>query len=178
MHLDAAPGTPPSFDVVALAARHAIRAVLRRLHIPERDRDDVVQKILLALFQHLPAYDPSRPLGPWLRTVAFRTARDHRALACQRHEDLAASSDVDVEDGAPDSEQRVIDRQTFVRVDELLQGIDDARRSVLVMYYLDGRPIAEIAESLGIPFETARTRLRLGRADLKAAWEGAHPRDG
>lgn len=165
------PGVRPPFEAVARAAHDATRHAIRRLRIPWREQDDVAQKVLLALFRGLPAYDPSRPLDPWLWQVAYRTARDHRALAFHCRERLAGAAALEVADHAPDAERQLIAGQARRRIDALLQRIDARRRAVLVMYYLEGITVAEIAEKQRIPESTARTRLRLARADFKAAWE-------
>lgn len=53
---------------------------------------------------------------------------------------------------------------------ELLAEVSSERRAVLVAYRLEEIPLSEVAASMGIPQNTAWNRLRLGIADLRAAW--------
>jgi RNA polymerase sigma-70 factor (ECF subfamily) len=50
-----------------------------------------------------------------------------------------------------------------------LDTIDLERRAVLVLHEWDGEPIPEVARALGIPLNTAYSRLRAAREDLAAA---------
>jgi RNA polymerase sigma-70 factor, ECF subfamily len=45
--------------------------------------------------------------------------------------------------------------------------LPDEQREVLVMHHVLGLSVREIAEELATPFETVRSRLRLGMARLR-----------
>lgn len=65
-------------------------------------------------------------------------------------------------DGPPDVYAQ---RRAAVR---LLDGLPDDQRHVLVLHHVLGLSVPEIADELAIPFETARSRLRLGMTRLRA----------
>jgi RNA polymerase sigma-70 factor (ECF subfamily) len=50
-----------------------------------------------------------------------------------------------------------------------LEGIDLERRAVFILYEIDGTAMSEIAQSLGIPVNTAYSRLRVARGEFAAA---------
>ena len=52
---------------------------------------------------------------------------------------------------------------------EALETLDLERRAVIVMHDWDGEPMPEVARALGIPLNTAYSRLRLARQDLGVA---------
>jgi RNA polymerase sigma-70 factor (ECF subfamily) len=52
---------------------------------------------------------------------------------------------------------------------EALDAIDLDRRAVFVLYEIDGVTMDEIARSLGIPVNTAYSRLRVARGEFAAA---------
>ena len=52
---------------------------------------------------------------------------------------------------------------------EAINQIDLPRRAVFVLAELDELPIPEVAEALGIPLNTAYSRLRLAREDFEGA---------
>jgi RNA polymerase sigma-70 factor (ECF subfamily) len=55
-------------------------------------------------------------------------------------------------------------RRAFVR-------LDPDQRTVLVLHYVDDRPVAEIAATLGVPSGTVKWRLSRARAALERALE-------
>jgi RNA polymerase sigma-70 factor (ECF subfamily) len=49
-------------------------------------------------------------------------------------------------------------------------GLPGAQRSVVTMFYWEGRTVAEMASALLMPEETVKTHLRRARARLREAW--------
>jgi RNA polymerase sigma-70 factor (ECF subfamily) len=168
LRLQSSPAEPPSFDVMARLARLHARRALQSASVQRCDWDDVTQKVLLAVFRCAHTYDPGRPLDPWLRTIAERVTRDHRALAYRGRETLM--DDLGLEDSAPDSEQRLVDEQTRRSVQAALATLDERLGELLLMHDGLGVPMAEVASSMGICVNTAYTRLARGRKKFRGAW--------
>jgi RNA polymerase sigma-70 factor (ECF subfamily) len=140
--------------------------LLRRLGVREADLEDLVHDVFLKIYLHSAEYDPSRPLRPWLFGFAHRVAADYRRRMRHRVEVL------DVRDVAgserPADERMVADeRSSLVR--EALQSVDLDRRAVFILHDLEEVPVPEIAAALGIPLNTAYSRLRLARSEFAAA---------
>src|SRR5438128_2666343 len=53
-----------------------VRSIASRYHRQREDVEDTVQDILLSVHSIRQTYDPSRPFGPWLATIADRRALD------------------------------------------------------------------------------------------------------
>jgi RNA polymerase sigma-70 factor, ECF subfamily len=140
---------------------------LRRLGVRERDLEDVVHEVFVALHRRLHAYDPERPLRPWLFAFACRAASDYRRQARHR---VALIDDLDVlRDPAPAVDEQAMALQDLDRVARALDALEFRRRAVFVLHEIDGFPIPEVARALGIPVNTAYSRLRLAREDFEAA---------
>ena len=154
--------------VLAYAKDHVLPWI-RALGVPSADCEDVAQDVLVAVFRRLHTYDPARPIRPWLHTIAFRAAKYHRKLARVRYETLTPSINI-----APDpragAEDRLVAARTGRRVAEVLESIPPSRREVLVRYAHEEAPMAEIAEELGIPLNTAHSRLRKARVEFRVRW--------
>lgn len=116
-----------------------------------------------------------------LDTYAFTVARYKLADSCRRRarqptqiEPLLESEDEEI-GGAPAVEGPSLDsmlmltvgHEALVRALEQIQ--DDRRRAVIL--WLAGHTSAEIAAELGVRYNTARSRLERGRAQLRAALE-------
>ncbi len=149
---------------------------LRRLGVRERDLEDVAHEVFLAVYKRLADYDPARPLRPWLFGFCFRTASDYRGRAQYQRE--LVEGDVEVIDETPAADQQIEAHQRRTLVNAALDKIELGRRAVFVMHEIDGCAIPEVAAALGIPLNTAYSRLRLARADFADAvkrLQGARP---
>lgn len=143
---------------------------LRRMGVQPRDVEDIAHDVFVRVYAKLDAYDPLRPIRPWLFGFAFRSASDYRRLARHRLE-LMSTSDQDV-DGparAPLAEEALGTREEQAMVLEALETIELDRRAVLIAYELDECPMKSIADALQIPLPTAYSRLRIAREEFAAA---------
>jgi RNA polymerase sigma-70 factor (ECF subfamily) len=141
---------------------------LRRLGVRDGDLEDLAHEVFLKVHGRLADYDPSRPLRPWLFGFAYRIAADHRRLARHRLEVLGAPAEA-IDPGLPADDQLVADEEREL-VDVALDSVHVDRRAVLLLHDVDDVPVPAIAEELGIPVNTAYSRLRLARDELAAAY--------
>ncbi len=141
---------------------------LRRFGVQERDLEDVLHDTFVKISRRLDAYDPSRPLRPWLAAFAFRTASDYRRRLQHRNE-LVALDPPSRSDDAPLPDEILAKREARALVLRALEAVKMDRRAVFVMHDLDGFSVPEIAQSLDVPLNTAYSRLRLARREFTAA---------
>ncbi|HEX5102145.1 MAG TPA: sigma-70 family RNA polymerase sigma factor [Polyangiaceae bacterium] len=137
---------------------------LRRLGVHDRDLEDVAHDVFLAVLKKLDQYDPRRPLRPWLFGFAFRFASDYRDLARHRYE--VTHDGHEPLDHGPSALDDVIQNETLRVANRALGELELGRRAVFILHELDECSMPEVAEALGIPLNTAYSRLRLARADL------------
>ena len=60
-------------------------------------------------------------------------------------------------------------REALVRLDGILTGLDEDKRAVFVLYEIEQLAMAEVAEAVGCPLQTAYSRLHAARAEVTAA---------
>jgi RNA polymerase sigma-70 factor (ECF subfamily) len=151
---------------------------LRRLGVRERDLEDVAHDVFLVVHRSFHAYDPSRPLRPWLFAFAVRAAADYRRLA--RHRIELRDDTSSLVDAGPTPHERTEAREQLDLVAQALDALDFDRRAIFVLHQIDGVQVNQAAAILGVPVNTAHSRLRLARADfaravqrLKSARRGA-----
>lgn len=140
---------------------------LRRLGVREADLEDVTHDVFLAVYKKLHTFDGARPTRPWLFGFAYRFASDYRKLARHRREVLVLAPEA--RDPAPSALDRTELGQTLELARRALDTLGLERRAVFVLHELDECPMPEVAEALGIPLNTAYSRLRLAREDLASA---------
>jgi RNA polymerase sigma-70 factor (ECF subfamily) len=145
-----------------LASTGWLRALALRILDDQDDADDVVQDTLTAALRRPPQADV--PLRPWLarvaRNLAFRTIRTRER---RRSRDAAATPRAP----EPPPDSALLRAEAFRALAEAVVALDAPYREVIVLRFLDALPIGEVAKRLGVPVETARTRLRRALAMLR-----------
>ena len=126
-----------------------------------RAAEDVSQDVFVTVWERPDAFDPDRgSLRTWLGTLAHRRAVDH----VRREEARRRRA---IKDGArpqttPDVEEMAMALVTAERVRAALATLPDEQRRAIQLAYFGGKTYRQVAEVLGIPEGTAKSRLRLG----------------
>ncbi|MBT9555802.1 MAG: sigma-70 family RNA polymerase sigma factor [Myxococcales bacterium] len=157
---------------------HVFRT-LRRLGVPERDIEDAIHEVFIVVHRRLVDFDVARSARPWVTGIAYRVASDDRRRAHRRREtpsdELEGSSTLDGGDAGGFGNVRLATDEALdaardrKRVQDALTLLPMDQRVVLVMHDLDGFAMPEIAAELGIPLNTAYSRLRLARNKFETA---------
>jgi RNA polymerase sigma factor (sigma-70 family) len=126
-----------------------------------RAAEDVSQDVFVTFWERPDAFDPDRgSLRTWLGTLAHRRAVDHvrREEARRRR----AIKDAARPETTPDVEEMAIALVTAERVRSALATLSDDQQRAIQLAYFGGKTYRQVAEVLGIPEGTAKSRLRLG----------------
>jgi RNA polymerase sigma-70 factor (ECF subfamily) len=126
-----------------------------------RAAEDVSQDVFVTFWERPDAFDPDRgSLRTWLGTLAHRRAVDHvrREEARRRR----AIKDAARPETTPDVEEMAIAFVTAERVRSALDTLPDDQRRAMQLAYFGGKTYRQVADVLGIPEGTAKSRLRLG----------------
>src|ERR1044072_1603933 len=147
-------------------ARPVFGLALRRLG--DRGRaEDAVQETFASIWRAARSYKPERgPGAPWLYAVA-RNAITDRGRA--RTETPAEVPDQPSGEAGPADQAEA--GWTSWRIHRALEELNDNERSVIELAYWSGLSQSEIAEFLGIPLGTVKTRTRAALARLATLLE-------
>ena len=148
-----------------LYARHgtAVYRLAYRLTASVPDAEDVLQDVFVGLPRALGSFDSARPLEPWLKRVAARTALMRlRARGRRREEGWEA---VEALPSHPSSEaEPIVDR---LEVRRALGEMPEAMRTVFLLREVEGYSHAEIAGLLEITSGASAVRLSRAWAFLR-----------
>jgi RNA polymerase sigma-70 factor (ECF subfamily) len=125
-----------------------------------RAAEDVSQDVFVGFWERPAAFDPRRgSLRTWLGTLTHRRAVDHvrREEARRRRAERDAGRAV----AAPDVEEMATALLTAERVRAALDVLPEEQRQAVHLAYFGGKTYRQVAETLGIPEGTAKSRLRL-----------------
>jgi RNA polymerase sigma factor (sigma-70 family) len=148
----------------ALVQRHGpmVLGVCRRLLHDAHEAEDAFQATFLVLVHKARSIDRPESLGPWLHGVAYRTAARARQAARHRAREWESAA---VPDGDPAVE--LVWRELRQVLDEELGRLAQKYHAPLVLFYLEGKTIEEVARQLGCPKGTVLSRLARGRDRLR-----------
>jgi len=158
-------------DSAELFRRHApfVARFILRMGVSRSDLDDLMQEVFLIAHRN-GGYDPG-PAKPttYLANIAFRLVHTERRKRKVRSFVQADDDHVNQASGTTDPEQAALQRERLVRLDRALQSLDDDKRAVFVLAELQGESVVSIAAGLGIPTDTAHSRLRAARKLFREA---------
>lgn len=147
-----------------------VASFLLRHGVPRVDLDDVIQDVFLVAHK-LGGYTPG-PAKPttYLANIALRAATTHRRKGKTRgfvrpNEELVGRA----AGGSPDPERSRIDQERLAILQRVLETLDDDKRAIFVMAEIHGETVVSIAAGLGIPVDTAYSRLRAARKLFREA---------
>ena len=134
---------------------------LRRLGVPDSDVDDVCQEVFVVVHRKLAEFEGRSSVKTWLYGICVRSASDYRRRAPTRREVVTDSVPEAVVD---ETQHDALVKQQGLRVlDVLLDALDDDKRAVFVLYEIEQLGMAEVAEAVGCPLQTAYSRLHAAR---------------
>lgn len=147
-------------------ARPVFGLALRRLG--DRGRaEDAVQETFASVWRAAKSYQPERgPGAPWLYAVARNAIVDNGRA---RREPPVEGADEAAGDETP--ADRAESGWVAWRVHRALAELPDNERIVIELAYWGGRSQSEVADQLGIPLGTVKTRTRTGLSRLAGLLE-------
>jgi RNA polymerase sigma-70 factor (ECF subfamily) len=150
-------------------ASHVYALTLRILRDPML-AEEATQDTFLKLWSRARQFLAERgSLLAWLLTIARRTALDRVRLEARRP---VLSDSVDPEDAWPNipDPSTVSDENRWQSMYFAVQSLPSEQRQVIELAYYQGMSQTEIAETLGWPLGTVKTRLRTAMEYLRRVW--------
>jgi RNA polymerase sigma-70 factor (ECF subfamily) len=139
-------------------------------HLGDRaSAEDVTQEVFLRIWRNAHRFDPERGRAEaWIATIARNAARD----ALRRRGSAPVDELADAVDPAADPVREVTDASQALQLQAAVASLAPGSREVIELAYWHGLSQGEIAERLGLPLGTVKTRTRRGLALLAEALEG------
>ncbi|HZT84302.1 MAG TPA: sigma-70 family RNA polymerase sigma factor [Gaiellaceae bacterium] len=131
--------------------------------------EDAVQEAFAAIWRSASTYRPERgAAGGWIYTVARNAIVDR----LRRNGPAADAELPELASGEPGPAQQAEDSYVSWRVHRALEELQPREREVIELAYWSGMSQSEVAEYLGLPLGTVKTRTRSGLAKLASVLEG------
>lgn len=163
-------GDRAATDVLLRRHYDRVHAVCRRIAGGTRDADDAAQEAMIRVVRNIDRFDGRSTFSTWVYRIATNTALDELRKR-QRRPQLQVVSDEDssygrssprepVDEIAHREVESVVDR---LAIDRALADLPPDYRVPVVMRDVGDLDYSEIAEALGIPIGTVKSRIARGR---------------
>ncbi len=158
-----------------LLRRHydRVHAVCRRIAGGTRDADDAAQEAMIRVVRNLDRFDGRSAFGTWVYRIATNTALDELRKRQRRpHLQVVSGTDShdDRDDGHEPSDElahlRIESVADRLAIDRALADLPEDFKLPVVMRDVGDLDYAEIANALGIPIGTVKSRIARGRRIL------------
>lgn len=179
-----AAGEEDAFQQLVSQYKDSVYGFLRRFLSRSDLVEDVFQETFMQLYVSRDTFDQSRPLRPWLFTIAANKAKD-ALRRMQRNESAHLSNMFDSDEHSIDDVLNTLDCDTRMPYDDLIKDetADSVKkviskmptklREIILLAYFHKFSYAEIADMLSIPVGTVKSRLHTAVGRFAEDWEAA-----
>jgi RNA polymerase sigma-70 factor (ECF subfamily) len=142
--------------------------------------EDLIQEVFVKLYKAAATFDSSKRFRPWIYQIAANTARDtlrsagrngKRVSFLNTGEEAETTLDQLVPGVTASPDEAIIERETSEKVKETLMQMQDQLREILILAYYNQLPYKDIADSLGIPLGTVKSRLHKAVSTFGEIWK-------
>ncbi|VAW87121.1 RNA polymerase sigma factor RpoE [hydrothermal vent metagenome] len=167
-------GDKQAFDILVKKYQHRIVALVSRFLKNSADVQDVTQEAFIKAYRALPNFRGDSAFYTWLYRIAVNTAKNHLVSQGRR----PPSVDLDVSDAEQfegslalkeqATPERLLLKDEIQRVvSETIEGLSEDLRTAITLRELEGMSYEEIAEVMGCPVGTVRSRIFRARETIQ-----------
>lgn len=165
-------GDRRGFESLLSRYRDYVFTIARRVLHDEQWAEEAAQDAFVKAFQHLDTFRGDAKFSTWIYRIAWTTAISKlRSERRHRADDLEGAART-IADGGADGFTQVEASERRRVIDEALDRLKPEESLALSLFYLQDRPLAEIAEIVGDTVNTVKVRLFRARKRLGAMLEG------
>ena len=145
-----------------------VKSYLLRLGASGAAAEELAQETMLTVWRKAALFDPARAgASTWIFTIA----RNLRIDAIRRERPAPTSEDPTDTDPEPGADAVVFAAEREVRVREALKVLPPEQVQIVELSFFSDEPHSVIAERLGLPLGTVKSRLRLAMGRLRGLLE-------
>jgi RNA polymerase sigma-70 factor (ECF subfamily) len=148
--------------------RNEVFRTLRYLLRSQDEVEDVLQEVFIAAFRSVPRFRGDAKFSTWLYRITVNVALQHLRRKKGVPIPSAAPLEEKVEGRPQDPSLQVERRERSQAAERILEKLSPKKRAVFVMHDIMGKSTKEIAEIMGSPALTIRTRLHYARKEFFA----------
>jgi len=162
-------GEPRAFDQLYRAYHPRLTRFIDRLTRQPGLVGELLNDTMFVVWTHAARYNGQSKVSTWIFAIAYRKAL--KAMG-RRDEPMEAAQEDDAEEPASGPEQLLMHTELRAALSRALGDLSAEQRAVVDLSYRHGIGYREIADIVGCPAETVKTRMFHARRRLKAQLAG------
>jgi RNA polymerase sigma-70 factor (ECF subfamily) len=174
-------GDGDAWEQLARSQHRRVYGICYRFTGSQSDAEDLTQETFLKMYRNLASFDPAKGgFTTWLTTLTrnllvdnYRRTRLERAsdsldepVGSNAGDEGGATKADRLADGGRSQEQHVAGLELRAHIQAALQQVSPELREAVILRDLEDMDYKEIAEVLGVPQGTVKSRISRGRAEL------------
>lgn len=167
-------GEPDAFGLLVRRWERQIHGLTLRMLGHDDEARDATQETFLSAFRNLSKFRGEAKFSSWIYRIALNVcntrlrSRSRLAISIEQQRE-SAGFEIPAETG--DLGTGIQKEQVARYVKRAIQALPPDMRQVIIMKEYDGLKFSEIAEILGVPVSTVKTRMYTGLAELRKRLE-------
>lgn len=147
-----------------------VKAYMMRRGADAATAEDLAQETLLTVWRKASLYSLDKgSAASWIFTIA-RNLRIDRLRREMPWQELPAGREAEASDDIPPDEA-LAERERHERIKQVLATLPQDQAGVVSLSFVDGLTHSEIADRLGLPLGTVKSRMRLAYQKIREAVE-------
>lgn len=163
-----------AFEAVFRHFAPRLKSYFMRLGADSSQAEEIAQEALVLVWRNAARFDPAKAnVATWIFTIARNLSIDRFRKA--RRPAFDPSDPAFEPDPDPSPQLAMEQAEVDAKIRSLVEGLPDNERRVLMMSFFEDRSHSEIADELGLPLGTVKSRIRLAFGRFRAAlgnWRG------
>ncbi|MGF1476387.1 MAG: sigma-70 family RNA polymerase sigma factor [Geminicoccaceae bacterium] len=144
-----------------------VKGYLRRLGVDGEAAEDLVQDVMLTVWQRAETYDPRQAgVSTWIFTIARNRRID--VIRRERRPEPDPDDPLLVPDAEPFGEAIVLRAETDRRLRAAVASLPEDQATLVRVSFFEEKPHGRIAKELGLPLGTVKSRIRLALGKLRS----------
>jgi RNA polymerase sigma-70 factor (ECF subfamily) len=157
-------GDAGAFEQLYRRHRAALYRYVLRLSPTRADAEEIFQEVWMAVIQGRTRYVPTARFATFLFSIAHRRVADRLRQAARRP---TGAMPEDVRDAGPTPLAQIENAALAQALAEAVAGLSHEHREAFLLRLEGELSVEEIASVTGVPFETAKSRLRAANRALR-----------
>jgi RNA polymerase sigma-70 factor, ECF subfamily len=157
-------GDPAALASAVARYQHRLYRYLLRLVRDPATADDLFQQTWLNVVRHIGRYDARRGFDTWLFSIAHNAAVD---CFKRRHDESLEDEPADLRRGGAGALDTLLAAERATLVARQMAALPAVYRETLTLRFDEDMKLEEIAEVVGAPLSTVKSRLRRGLESLR-----------